>query len=49
MRFIEKLKHLLSIGKAQRILSVQELKQHPLFQKAKNRFWADARKPVVFQ
>lgn len=35
MRFIEKLKHLLSIGKAQRILSVQELKQHPLFQKAK--------------
>ena len=35
MRFIEKLKHLLSIGKAHRILSVQELKQHPLFQKAK--------------
>ncbi len=35
MRFIEKLKHLLSIGKTHRILSVKEVKQHPLFQKAK--------------
>ena len=35
MRFIEKLKHLLSIGKAGIFLSVNEIKQHSLFLKAK--------------
>lgn len=35
MQFVEKLKRLLSIGKAQRILSVRKLKQHPFFEKAK--------------
>lgn len=44
MRFIEKLKRLLSIGKAPRILSVKELKQHPLFQKAEKSLFGRCQK-----
>lgn len=49
MRFIEKLKHLLSIGKTHRILSVKEVKQHPLFQKAKKSLLGRCQKTAVFQ